>query len=441
MFNHSSYHRAGKILQLFSRIQLFTIKVPVYLKAFLFDKIRRSLFALLTLILFFGVVSCSLSQTKPDDINDRVLIDVQEQLTYSHELIDELINKNIDNEYVAPRSVNSDNTVKLVSSKDWCSGFYAGIFWQIAKISDDEKWVQIAKSLTAPLEQEKYNAGTHDMGFKMLCSYGNGYLKTSDPEYRKILITAAETLITRFNKNVGCIRSWDHNSDKWDFPVIIDNMMNLELLFWATRETGDPIYYNIAVKHAETTLKNHFRKDNSSYHVIDYDPDTGSVKNRHTHQGYAHESSWSRGQAWGLYGYTMVYRETKDKRFLKQAEKIADYIISHPNLPENKIPYWDFNAPNIPNEPYDASAAAITASALYELSEYSSKNHIYKGEADDILRSLSSPEFLAKPGTNHGFLLKHSTGSKPMNSEINVPLIYADYYFVEAFLRKTNHKL
>jgi len=431
------YRVTGKFQMLPIWNQPPTIESATLSKIFLTNKFQFKYPSVFTLTIFFLLVSCNSKQTEVDESNKRILIQVQEQLTYSHELINELLDKNADKSLVSPRSVNSDNSVMLIPSKNWCSGFYPGIFWQLAKATDDDKWEQIAKVFTAKLEQEKYNGITHDMGFKMFCSYGNGYAQTYDPDYREILITSANTLITRFNKNVGCIRSWNHNADKWDFPVIIDNMMNLELLFWATKETGDPIYYNIAVKHAETTMENHFRADNSSYHVIDYNPETGRVENRHTHQGYSDDSSWSRGQAWGLYGFTMVYRETKDKKFLVQAENIADYIISHPNLPKNKIPYWDFNAPNIPNEPYDASAAAIMASALYELSNYSTKKAKYLKVADKILETLSSPEFLAEPGSNQGFLLKHSTGSKPHNSEIDVPIIYADYYFVEALLRKT----
>ncbi len=391
-------------------------------------------------IILFLLHSCnSFHKDQNGCIDDTIKI-AKEQLLYSNKIVSDALVQNEGDEYVSPRSVSNDKKIILVPSKDWCSGFYPGIFWQMAKLTDDTSWVEIARKYTAPIEQEKFNGNTHDMGFKVFCSFGNGYLQTSEPEYREILIQAAKTLITRFNEEVGCIRSWDHNSDKWDFPVIIDNMMNLELLFWASKETGDPIYHNIAVEHAETTMKNHFRDDYSSYHVIDYNPETGEVENKHTHQGYTHESAWSRGQAWGLYGFTMVYRETKDEKFLLHADKIAQYILTHPNLPQNKIPYWDFNAPEIPNEPYDASAAAIIASALYELSIYSKNKSNYLKVADKTISTLSSPEFLAEPGTNHGFLLKHSTGSKPGSSEIDTPLIYADYYFIEALIRKTSCK-
>jgi len=235
---------------------------------------------------------------------------------------------------------------------------------------------------------------------------------------------------------VGCIRSWDHNSDKWEFPVIIDNMMNLEFLNWASRISGDSKYVDISKIHANTTLKHHFRADNSSYHVIDYDPETGAVRNKHTHQGAHHESAWARGQAWGLYGYTLMYRDIQDKAYLKQARKIATFILDHPNLPEDGIPYWDYSVSG-PDVPRDASAAAITASALLELSGMvkGKESKRYLQAAEHILTSLSSPAYKAAIGTNGGFLLMHSTGHFPGNSEIDVPLSYADYYYVEALIR------
>lgn len=328
--------------------------------------------------------------------------------------------------------------LKLVKSRDWTSGFFAGNLWMVYQLTGDEKWKQNALQYTLPLEKEQWNGGTHDMGFKMFCSFGKAWQFTGDSAYRNILIQSAKTLATRFNPAVGCIRSWDHNTDKWDYPVIIDNMMNLELLMWAAKETGNDTLKNIAVTHAQTTLKNHFREDNSSYHVIDYNPETGEVENRHTHQGFAHESAWARGQAWGLYGFTMMYRETGVKEFLVQAEKIATYILSQPGISDGKIPYWDFNAPGIPNEPYDASAGAVMASAFYELANYSSNAIIYNGVADKLLATLSSPEFLAPVGENAGFLLLHSTGHLPGGSEIDVPIVYADYYFLEAIIRAKN---
>ena len=341
---------------------------------------------------------------------------------------------------VSPRTIEKGE-LKLVASRDWTSGFFPGQLWMLYEFNGKNEWKEHAKNFTSNIEREKTNAGTHDMGFKIYCSFGSGYRLTNDASYREIIIQSANTLITRFRPVVGCIRSWDHHKEQWGFPVIIDNMMNLELLFEATKLTGDSSFHRIAVTHANTTMKNHFRPDFSSVHVVDYDTITGKVVKRETHQGFSHESAWSRGQAWALYGYTLCYRETKDPVYLKQAENIAKFILSHPNLPKDIVPYYDFDAPGIPNEPRDASAAAITASALYELSTYSNKRRQYRSTADKILENLTN-NYRSRVGQNKGFILLHSTGSKPANSEVDVPINYADYYYLEAVLRskKLNEK-
>jgi unsaturated chondroitin disaccharide hydrolase len=341
---------------------------------------------------------------------------------------------------VSPRTIEKGQ-LKLVAAKDWTSGFFPGELWYLYEFSNKKIWEKEAQTFTANIEKEKFNGTTHDMGFKIYCSFGNGYRLTHDPQYKDVIIQSAKTLSTRFNQKAGVLRSWDHNKDKWDYPVIIDNMLNLELLFETTKLTGDSSFYKIAVSHANTTMKNHFRPDYSSYHVVDYDTATGKVIKKTTHQGYSDESAWARGQAWGLYGYTMCYRETKDKAYLQQAEHIASFILNNPNLPKDLVPYWDFNAPNIPNEPRDVSAAAIIASGLYELSTYSKNNKIYKQAADKIIENLTN-NYRSKIGENFGFILLHSTGTKPSNSEVDVPISYADYYYLEALLRmkKLNNK-
>lgn len=335
---------------------------------------------------------------------------------------------------INPRNIEPDGTLHMITSRDWCSGFFPGELWYMYEYTGDEFWKQKAEEFTDPVETEKINGRTHDMGFKIYCSFGNGYRLTHDENYQKILVKAAETLITRYKPNVGCLRSWDHNKDKWQCPVIIDNMMNLELLLWAYKQTNRKEFYDIAVSHARTTMKNHFRDDYSSYHVIDYDTITGNVLKRNTHQGYADESAWARGQAWGLYGYTMCYRETNLPEFLEQAKHIANYIFNSKSLPQDLIPYWDYDAPNIPNEPRDVSAAAVTACALYELSMYDKRGQ-YKLWADTIVENLSK-NYRAALNGDRGFLLLHSTGSAPHGSEIDVPIVYADYYFLEALLKK-----
>jgi hypothetical protein len=316
----------------------------------------------------------------------------------------------------------------------WCSGFYPGNLLYIFEATKDSTLYYEALRKLNDLQPEQFNKTTHDLGFMMYCSFGNAYKIDSNEQYKSILINSAKSLASRFNPVVGCIKSWD--SKPGDFLVIIDNMMNLELLFWATRTTGDSSFYKIAVTHANTTMKNHFRPDYSSYHVVNYNPVTGAVQQKKTAQGAADSSAWARGQAWGLYGFTAMYRETKDKKYLDQANHIADFILNNPHLPKDKIPYWDFDAPNIPHALRDASAAAIIASALLELSKYNkAKSESYIKVATRIIRNLSSPEYKAAVGTNGGFVLKHSVGSLPGHSEVDVPLTYADYYFFEAMKR------
>ncbi len=393
---------------------------------------------LLSVVVFLG--SCASQKNDTRDIVAENFDFASDQLKYAFEEIDSakahLTEKQIAAGAFAPRNIEPDGSLRLVASRDWCSGFFPGELWYMYERTGDDFWKEKAIEFTAPVEREKTNGGTHDMGFKVYCSFGNGYRLTGDSIYRDIMLESARTLATRYKDKVGAIRSWDHNKDKWQCPVIIDNMMNLELLFWAAKESGDSTLYNIAVNHAETTLKNHFREDNSSYHVVDYDTITGKVLNKHTHQGYAHESAWSRGQAWGLYGYTMCYRNTQRPEFLEQAKKISDYIFNSPTLPEDLVPYWDYQAPNIPNEPRDASAAAVTACALYELAMYDKDNaETHKHRADKIVESLTD-HYRAQQGGDHGFLLLHSVGSGNSGSEMDVPIIYADYYFLEALLKK-----
>ncbi|MBO9639935.1 glycoside hydrolase family 88 protein [Siphonobacter aquaeclarae] len=339
-----------------------------------------------------------------------------------------------------PHSLNADGSLRDMKSDWWCSGFFGGNLWYLYEYSKNPAMKALAEKWTAPITKEQYNTHTHDLGFMLYCSFGNGYRLTKNPEYKQVLLTGAKSLATRFDPKVGLIKSWDgfksRDGKRYEYPVIIDNMMNLEFLFWAAKESGDKSLYNICITHADNTLKNHFRPDGSSYHVVCYGPN-GEVLLRTTHQGYAQESAWARGQAWGLYGYTVMYRETKDKKYLAQAQKIADFYLSHPNLPADKIPYWDFNAPNIPNEERDASAGAITASALLELSGYTkgAKGKEYFAAAEKMLQSLSTPAYKANLGENGNFVLKHSVGHKPGNSEIDVPLVYADYYYIEGLMR------
>lgn len=331
------------------------------------------------------------------------------------------------------------DTDKLETSDSgwWCSGFYSGTMLYLDQASGSDMFQQEIDNSLGHLEKEQFNTSTHDLGFMMYCSYGHANRLNPNPDYERILINSAKSLATRYDKNAKAIRSWD--SAPWnkggedDLVVIIDNMMNLELLFWASKHSGDPAFAEIAVNHANTTMEHHYRDDYSSYHEVIYDENTGEVKQQITNQGYADASSWARGQAWGLYGYVVMYRETKDVKYLDFAKNIADYILNHPNMPEDMVPYWDFNAPDIPDALRDSSAGAIIASALIELSTYSEGKYLSRVEI--MLETLLSPEYIAEQGSNGGFLLKHGVGNMPNKTEVDTPLTYGDYYLVEAMVR------
>ena len=343
--------------------------------------------------------------------------------------------------FLNPVTLNNKGGVYYCGYADWRSGFFPGSVWYLYELTGDTALLPLAQKYTEAISEAQNLTWHHDIGFIINCSFGNGLRLIDKPGYKEVMIQAAKSLCTRFREKPQVIQSWDVKGNSWqskrgwECPVIIDNMMNLELLFEATALSGDSTFYNIAVKHADTTMAHHFRPDNSCYHVVDYDPETGEVRKRQTAQGYADESSWARGQAWALYGYTTCYRYTKDKKYLDQAQKVYNFIFTNKNLPEDLVPYWDYDAPNIPNEPRDASAAACTASALYELDGYLPGNH-YKETADKIMESLGSPAYRAKVGTNGNFILMHSVGSIPHGQEIDVPLNYADYYFLEGLMRK-----
>lgn len=358
-----------------------------------------------------------------------------------------------------PKTTNPDGSLKCTKLREWTSGFWPGSLWYMYEYTQHQKWKDAAEKWTRSLQENENNTTTHDLGFMMYCSYGNAYRLTGNEAYKPVLIQSAKSLASRFNQKAGCIESWDEREawDKtyWDFPVIIDNMMNLELLFFASKVTQDPYYYNIAVTHAATTLKNHLRPDFSSYHVVDYDTATGAVLHKQTFQGFSDNSTWARGQAWGIYGFTMVYRETKEQRFLEAARKMADFYLNNKSLPADMVPYWDFNVGQQGYNPdwsylpaernykiRDASAAAVTSAALFELSGYvTGKERLrYKEAAIRMLQSLTAEPYRAGANTNNGFLLKHSVGSFPHGAEIDVPLIYADYYYLEALLRYKNLK-
>lgn len=352
----------------------------------------------------------------------------------------ELMDKNLDSAAVSnpgvaiyPRSINKEGALWTSNYKWWCSGFYPGSMWYVYEYTGDEKIKKLALKYQAGLEPLRFRKDDHDIGFQLMCSYGNCLRLTEDQTCVPVLIDGANSLASRFDPEVGCTRSWSFG--KWSFPVIVDNMMNMELLLKAAELGGSDSLKNVALAHARTTMKNHFRDDKSCFHLVDYNPETGEVVGKQTVQGLADDSAWARGQAWGLYGFTMVYRFCKEQDILDHAIAIAEYLL--PRLPEDGVPFWDYDSAEIPNDVRDASAAAIMASGLIELSQYvdAEKAERYLATVEKMLRTLASEEYLCAEGEDYGFLLKHSTGNKNTDSEVDVPLTYADYYFLEALIR------
>jgi len=385
---------------------------------------------LVTTICLLVIIFSSCRKEKPmnEIIDESFLVGLRQ-----YSLMAEVMKEKPD---LLPRTLDENGGLVTAGSGWWTSGFFPGSLWLLYEYSGDANLKETAIQMTSRVEKEKNNTGTHDLGFMMYNSFGNGLRLTADESYDEVLLTSARSLSTRFRPNIGCIQSWGSNS-KWQCPVIIDNMMNLELLMYAFNVTGDSSLYKICISHSDTTMKNHYRPDYSSWHVVSYDTITGRVQVKQTHQGAADGSAWSRGQVWGLYGYVTMYRETKLQRYLDHAVHIADFLINHPNMPDDGIPYWDFDAPGIPDAKRDASAGAIMASALVDLCRFTDEESgkRYLGFAEKQLRSLASEEYMAKEGENGFFILKHGVGHLPGNSEVDVPLTYADYYFLEGLLR------
>jgi unsaturated chondroitin disaccharide hydrolase len=381
----------------------------------------------ITLMLFL-IGACK--NIRPDEFS------LEKQIIYCEQKANTTLS-NIDGDTLCPRNVLSgENTWNFVDRYDWTSGFWPGMLWYMYELTGEDKWNLEARKYTGYLEPLAYgDPNDHDLGFQIFCSYGNGYRLTSDSVYKKVILSTAAKLAELYNPTVGTILSWPGMREKmgWPHNTIIDNMMNLELLFWASKNGGSKELYDIAVKHAEKTMENLVRDDFSTYHVAVFDTTDGRFIKGVTHQGYADESKWMRGQAWGIYGFTMSYRETGRNDFLEMAQKLADTFISL--LPNDKIPYWDSEDPAIPNAPRDASAAAIAASALLELSTLldAETGQEYRETAVDLISKLSTEKYLS--GEDNPAFLLHSTGHKPNNSEVDASIIYADYYYLEALMR------
>jgi len=378
---------------------------------------------------------------------------IKKNFNFASVQINDMLGVTVPPPLIFPRTINKMGKTERTDMFAWTSGFFTGSLWYTYEFTKDPELKKEAIAWTEKSEPLKTYTKSHDIGFMMNCSFGNAYRITGNKAYKNVLVESAKSLSTRFNPITGTIKSWNsfkslHGDKTYYFPVIIDNMMNLELLFLASKITGDTSFSHIAISHANKTMQNHIRENYSSFHVVCYDTLTGKVLAQETGQGYSDNSTWARGQAWGIYGFTMCYRETKNPAFLKTALGMAKWFLNN-NLTADKIPYWDFNAnqagytPGINSKAKnttvllrDASAAAITASALLELSTYTgNQGKEYRAAAVQILHSLASPAYLATPGENGNFILEHSVGSIPSNSEIDVPLVYADYYFLEALQR------
>lgn len=389
--------------------------------------------------LLYGIGIMALSSCAGEKAEN---LDVDKALAYCdvqvHRALAEL-EKNGEADYsMQPRNILSGEkfwNCRKVAKEEWTGGFWPGILWYDYEATQNDTIRELAEKYTESLKLfSEIPAYDHDLGFLVFCSYGNGYRLTHNPTYRDVIIATADSLATLYNPKVGTILSWPRNIEMLGgHNTIMDNMINLEMLFWAARNGGDRRLFDVAVSHADKTMENQFRPDYTSYHVAVYDTLTGNCIKKCTHQGYADESMWARGQAWAIYGYTVVFRETGDPKYLEFAEKLVDVYLK--NLPEDYVPYWDFNAPDIPNAPRDASAACVVASALLEMSGFygNGQGEKYKEAAEKMLCSLSSDKYQSRD-TNVAFLL-HSTGHWSAKSEIDASIIYADYYYIEALLR------
>lgn len=398
----------------------------------------------LFIIIALCLISCNKQKSEKEIFIDESVKFAEEQTNLLLKSVGEPTGDNY------PRTMNDEGQLVTTNMYDWTPGFFPGNLWYLYELSNDTAWRNVAEKWTNTLEPLKTFTKHHDLGFMIYCSYGNAERLAPKPEYKDIIIESAKSLSSRFSEKTQTIKSWNYrkawdDSTEWFYPVIIDNMMNLEMLFYASKISGDKQFYDIAVKHADATLKNHFREDFSTYHVVNYDTITGAVLNQATCQGFSDNSTWSRGQAWAIYGFTMMYRETNDKKYLDAAEKAADWYLKH--LPADLIPLWDFNvgeegyipgkmsyAVTFQEKLKDVSAAAIVCSAFFEMGQLTN-NKMYTDKAVEMLHTLSKPPYRAELGKNADFILTESVGSIPHINEINKPLVYADYYYLEALAR------
>ena len=402
------------------------------------ERIVRSYFLIKLAIpgLLLISFSCSRHELGTSDF------DVNNSIKYCKQKLSQTI-KHFDEEERLPRSINDGEKHWNGSSiNSWTSGFYAGILWRMYELTGETLWSHHANYYTNILEPvRRLPWKTHDFGFMMYYSYGLGYEMTQNPQYKIVLLETADSLATMFNPKVGTLESWPWMKRKrgWPHTTIVDNMMNLELLFWAAENGGNPVYRQLAEQHATKTLQDFMRPDNSTFHVVIYDSIGSDYIKRTTDQGWGDHSTWARGHSWATYGFVKAYKYTDNPTFLEAAENLAYYYLDH--VEKDMIPYWDFDAPNIPNEPKDASAAAIMSCALLELGslsgEISKRNQFYRSGLE-ILKELSSEKYTTEV---RDAFLTNSVGSRPGNSEITSSLIYTDYFYLEALVKIKKYEL
>ncbi|HEV2438268.1 MAG TPA: Ig-like domain-containing protein [Verrucomicrobiae bacterium] len=335
-----------------------------------------------------------------------------------------------------PRSTQTNGNWNTVNNADWTCGFFPGCLWYLYEQTDDPNFKKWAQQWTAGIAAQQFNTNTDDVGFMINTSFGNGYRITGSSSYQSVLLQTAHSFTNRWNYIVRSLAD-DQLLPPTNFEVIIDTMMNTELLYHATDINGDTNLSSKACTHATRAMTNQIRADNSTFQRVLYSTVDGSLTFQGTRAGYSNTSTWARGQAWAIYGFTMAYRETGYAPFLDAAKRTATYFLT--NIPPDYVPYWDFDAPDIPNAPRDSSAAAITLSALVQLSQLVTNMQdsatLWAG-AHNILESLGSTNYLAQGTTSKG-ILRHGTGEPPQFSspEVDVSLTYGDYYFVEALRR------
>lgn len=385
----------------------------------------RLLISLLVIILFFNL---SLSANELDSLVDNAI--KISLIKLENSVVD------VADSTLFPTYATEELVWKLKGSDDWTSGFYPGCLWYAYELSGNEKFEKWARQWTASIEHEKFNMETHDLGFRFMCTFANGLRLGNNSEYddyKDIILTAASSLSKRYNRKIKCLSSnWDMLEIENSFPVVIDIMANLNILFWAAENGGTKYYKDYALNHARKTYRDFVRSDGGTYHIVRYNKENAEIINKGTLQGDGDETTWSRGHAWMVYGLVETYAYTGEKDILNMAIKMSDYFIEH--LPDDQVSIWDFQSEI---DYRDVSASSIVTSALFRLAnqvEGKDLKEKYSAQAAGMLTSLCKPPYFIE-NINSNCILDHSVQYLPINSNVDVPAIFADYYFLEALVR------